>query len=199
MTDTQPASQTSTTLASPLHPPLPEAGSEQHWGRLVGNGLGLAISSAARQHNGLVLVITDDMLFANRLQKSIRFFNTDKEMPVLLFPDWETLPYDLYSPHPDIISRRIETLYRLPETRRGILIVPVSTLMQRLAPASYLTAHSLILDTGERIDLEAFRTRLEQAGYTCVSQVMEHGEFAIRGSLIDLYPMGSDLPYRIDL
>ncbi len=199
MSDTHPADTNAPVLASPLQPPVPQGPAELHWGRLAGNGLGLAISRAARQHDGLVLVVTDDMLFANRLLESVRFFNADHDMPVMLFPDWETLPYDLYSPHPDIISRRIETLYQLPETRHGVLIVPMGTLMQRLAPPSYLATHSLVLDKGEHIDLDAFRARLEQAGYCCVSQVMEHGEFAIRGSLIDLFPMGSEQPYRIDL
>ena len=96
-------------------------------------------------------------------------------------PDWETLPYDVFSPHQDIVSQRLATLYRLPQRRRGVLVVPVATLMQRLAPRGYLDRYALLLKVGERLDSEDFRRRLEAAGYVCVSQVGEHGEFAVRG------------------
>jgi transcription-repair coupling factor (superfamily II helicase) len=127
------------------------------------------------------------------------FFIDTAHVPVVNFPDWETLPYDLFSPLPELISQRLLTLYRLPQMQRGILVAPVSTLMQRLAPKSFLDAHCLIVEHGQRIDLDETRRRLEHAGYQCVSQVFSHGEFAVRGSLLDIYPMGSQLPYRIDL
>ncbi|WP_286807429.1 hypothetical protein, partial [Marinimicrobium sp. UBA4209] len=103
---------------------------------------------------------------------------------------WETLPYDTISPHQDIISERLRTLYRLPGTRQGILVVPVTSILQRLMPQSYLLSNSLLLEPGERLDLDALRSRLEKAGYHCVDTVYEHGEFAVRGALIDLFPMG---------
>jgi len=184
---------------SPFAPPLPQGrGETLTWARLYGNSLGLAVAAAARSHDGVVVTVTADNQTAARLEDELRFFAGDA-VEALHFPDWETLPYDLFSPHQDIVSQRLETLYRLPELRRGVLIVPVSTLMQRVAPSEYLQANSLLLDVGSRLDPDQMRLRLEQAGYRCVSQVMEHGEFAVRGSLFDLYPMGSELPYRVDL
>jgi transcription-repair coupling factor (superfamily II helicase) len=188
-----------TRTASPLEPILPrKPGDRLHWCGLTGATGALAIARAAEQHPGLVLAVTDTSLAAQQLQTELRFFAGDR-LPALTLPDWETLPYDVFSPHQDIVSERIATLYRLPQTRRGVLIVPVATLMQRLAPAEYLLSHSLLLKVGDRFDLDGMRTRLDQAGYRYVSEVMEHGEFTVRGSLIDLYPMGSKLPYRIDL
>ena len=186
---------------SPFAPPLPRrAGEVRHWRRLAGSALGLAVSRAAQRHPGPVLVIAADTPEATRLEYELRFFTGDGEtLPVLQFPDWETLPYDNFSPHQDIISQRLATLYRLPTLERGLLVVPVNTLMQRLAPRNYLQGHSLLMDVGECLDLESMRKRLEGSGYRYGSQVMEHGEFAVRGSLLDLFPMGSDLPYRIDL
>ena len=188
-------------LLSPFKPPLPRGpGEVRHWRRLAGSALGLAVSQAAARHAGPVLLIAADTPEAARLEYELRFFTgDDPELPVLSFPDWETLPYDNFSPHQDIVSQRLATLHRLPSLKRGLLVVPVNTLMQRLAPPAFLHAHSLLLDVGERLDLDAMRARLEASGYRCVSQVMEHGEFAVRGSLLDLFPMGSDWPYRIDL
>ncbi len=184
---------------SALNPDLSKGPDVRVWGRLYGDSLALAIQAAARRHRGPSLVVAPDMQQADRLLEELRFFAADTAMPVLGFPDWETLPYDAFSPHQDIISERIEALYRLPDLSQGILVVPVATVMQRLAPASYLRQTALMLDVGDHLDLEVMRTRLDAAGYRCVSQVMEHGEFAVRGSLLDLYPMGSPLPYRIDL
>ena len=111
-------------------------------------------------------------------------------MPLLGFPDWETLPYDVFSPLPELVSERLLTLHRLPDLKRGVLVVPVATLMQRLPPRDYVDGHSLVLAVGDRLDLDATRRRLERAGYSCVSQVMGHGEFAVRGSLLDCLPHG---------
>ena len=117
----------------------------------------------------------------------------------LLLPHWETLPYDALSPHQDIVSERLATLHALPEASGGTLVAAVSTLMGRAAPRGFVEGNSLRLATGDRLDLEAERRRLDLGGYRCVSQVMEHGEFAIRGSLLDLFPTGAERPYRIDL
>jgi len=119
--------------------------------------------------------------------------------PVITFPDWETLPYDVFSPLPELVSQRLVTLHRLRDLKHGIVIAPVATLMQRILPREFLEAHSLMLEVGQELDFDAFRRQLEQAGYSNVSQVMSHGEFAVRGSLIDLFPMGSSQPLRIDL
>ncbi len=157
----------------------------------------LALGEAAARHPGLVLAIAPDGQSASRLEAELGFFAAGAQ--TLVFPDWETLPYDVFSPHQDIVSQRLATLYRLPATRRGILVVPVATLLQRLCPRDYLDSHALLLGIGDRLDVDAFRARLEAAGYACVSQVAEHGEFAVRGSLLDLFPMGAERPYRIDL
>lgn len=185
---------------SPLHPRLPEKPGEiRDWGHLYGNGPALAIASAARRAGGPLLVVTGSPAEAQQLETALRFFLDGADLPILPFPDWETLPWDVFSPHQDIVSERLRCLARLPDLRQGILLAPAQTLMQRLAPPEYLQAHSLLLATGDTLDLEAMRQRLERSGYRCVATVMEHGEFAVRGALLDLYPMGSPLPYRIEL
>ena len=187
---------------SPLTPRLPgKPGMRLDWGRLYGSSSGLAIHSAAIAHRAPAVVVTPDTTATLRLEQELRFFATGGEeaLPILAFPDWETLPYDIFSPHQEIISQRLATLYRLPALERGILVVSAPTLMHRLPPRAYLEANALLLEAGQRLDLEAFRRRLENSGYQSVSQVMEPGEFAVRGSLLDLFPMGSERPFRIDL
>ncbi len=112
---------------------------------------------------------------------------------VMNLADWETFPYDSFSPHQDIISSRLSTLYQLPTMQRGVLIVPVNTLMQRVCPHSFLHGHALVMKKGQRLSRDALRTQLDSAGYRHVDQVMEHGEYATRGALLDLFPMGSGL------
>ena len=184
---------------SPLAPRLPTTPSTWlRWEHLYGSSFGLAISRAASAHHGPVIVLARDTPRAQRLEEEVRFFLGGDTLPLLHFPDWETLPYDTFSPHQDIVSERLATLYRLSSLTRGVLIVPITTLAVRLAPRHYLEGSSLLLATGDRLDMEALRKRLSAGGYRCVSQVMEHGEFAVRGSLLDLYPMGSEFPYRVD-
>ena len=186
--------------ASPFEPPLPgKAGERLQWGRCPGATPGLAIASAAKAWPGLVVAVTRDLQQARRLQQELNLFLQGSDLPILHFPDWETLPYDVFSPLPELVSERLLTLHRLQEARRGVLVVPAATLQQRILPPGYLELHALILETGQRLEIDSFRQRLERAGYQCVSQVMGHGEFAVRGSLLDLYPMGSEVPYRIDL
>ncbi len=177
--------------------PLPAASGKQHWGNLPGAALSLAIAEAASNAKRFTLLLTADSQSAERLQEELAFFAP--ELSVLHFPDWETLPYDLFSPHQDIISQRIATLYQLPELSHGVLVVPITTALHRLAPKRFLLGSSLVLDVGQKLDVEQTRLRLEAAGYRCVDTVYEHGEFAVRGALIDIFPMGSALPYRIDL
>jgi transcription-repair coupling factor (superfamily II helicase) len=178
-------------------PKLPAAAGKQHWGNLPGAALSLAIAEAASAAKRFTLLLTADSQSAERLEQELKFFAPD--LPVLHFPDWETLPYDLFSPHQDIISQRIASLYRLPELVHGVLVVPITTALHRLAPTKFLLGSSLVLDVGQKLDVEAMRTRLEASGYRYVDTVYEHGEFTVRGALIDLFPMGSKLPYRIDL
>ncbi|MGH8087201.1 MAG: transcription-repair coupling factor, partial [Stenotrophomonas sp.] len=123
----------------------------------------------------------------------------DADLPVVAFPDWETLPYDAFSPHPDIISQRLAALHRLPTLKRGIVVVPVQTLLQQLAPLKYLIGGRFDLKVGQRLDLDAEKRRLEAAAYRNVPQVMDPGDFAVRGGLLDVFPMGADAPLRVEL
>ena len=144
-----------------------------------------------------LLVLAADAADAERLATEIQWFAP--ALRVCRLPDWETLPYDHFSPHPDLISERIATLYRFSRADFDIGIVPVTTAMSRLAPREYLAGRAFFLRVKARLDLEKFRHDLAFAAYTSVKQVMAPGEFAIRGGLIDLFPMGSTVPYRIDL
>ena len=183
-----------------LAPALPsESSPRMTWGKLYGSAMGLAVASAIERYKGLVILIAPNTQTALQLEQQIRFFSRLQPDSVHVFPDWETLPYDVFSPHEDIVSQRLETLYRLPTITSGLLITPISTLMQRLAPRSYVAQHSLMLTLGQKLDRDNIVRQFNQAGYTHVSQVMVHGEFTVRGSIIDLFPMGSALPYRIDL
>ena len=166
------------------------------WGKLYGSSPGLMLSLAAQ--TAPLIVITPDSHTAQRLVADIQFY-ADPQLPILTFPDWETLPYDLFSPHQDIISERLTTLYRITEFEVGMLVLPVNTLMARLAPTDYVSTNSLLITTGQQLDFEKLRQQLEAKGYRGVDQVLEHGEFAVRGGLLDLFPMGNDVPYRIDL
>ncbi len=189
-----------TKLDSPLDPPLPNRPGERlMWGRLYGAGAALAIANAARRHPGLVLALVEDVQAAASLGAELGFFLAGSDLPLIDFPDWEILPYDVFSPLPELVSARLLTLHRLPGLARGVLVVPVGTLMQRLPPPAYVDGQSLVLAVGDRLDLDRTRRRLERAGYSCVSQVIGHGEYAVRGSLLDVFPMGSQVPLRIDL
>ncbi len=176
------------------------AGEKSFWGRLYGSAKALAISQLANKTKAPVIIMTADSLSASRLMEELRFYLNDNEVSDLLtFPDWETLPYDLFSPYQDIISERLATLTSFSGLRKDILIVPVTTLMHRLMPKEFLLSHSLFLKNGQQLNVDAFRKQLNESGYVFSAQVIEHGDVAVRGSLIDLYPMGVEKPYRIDL
>jgi transcription-repair coupling factor (superfamily II helicase) len=174
---------------------------KETWGQLHGCSLPLALAAFCQEKQGVKLIIAPDHVSARQLKHELSFF-LDAHQPaheILLFPDWETLPYDYFSPHQDIISERLYTLNRLQQApQHAIVIAAVSTLMHRLCPPSFLNQHVLILNEGETLKLDAFRKQLIDAGYRSVHQVLEHGEFAVRGGLIDIYPMGSAWPYRIE-
>lgn len=186
-------------IANPLYPPIPIQPSEHMtWGNLLGSSMGLAISSFISDCKRPVVIITPDTATAMRLDYEIRFFQKT-DHPIIQFPDWETLPYDHFSPHQDIISSRLSALYNIPLLKKGVVIVSITTLMHRISARNYLDGNIFLLKEGDKLNIDVTRRRLEKAGYRCVNQVQEHGEFAVRGSLIDLYPMGSQSPYRIDL
>ncbi|MDM8569855.1 transcription-repair coupling factor, partial [Thiotrichales bacterium HSG1] len=184
-----------TNYINPLHLTVANK-SKQDWGRLYGSSIGLAISQIAQKQ--LLIVITPDSLTAQRLLEDIQFY-ARKDLPLFTFPDWETLPYDIFSPHQDIISARLTTLYNLPDIENGILILPISTLMYRLAPTDYVRTNSLLFATEQLLNPAKLRQRLEANGYCWVETVEEHGQFLIRGGIIDLFPMGCEVPYRIEL
>ncbi|WKV50548.1 transcription-repair coupling factor [Dickeya fangzhongdai] len=172
-----------------------KAGEQRLLGQLTGAACAVECAEIVERHAGLVVLITPDMQNALRLRDEIRQFTAQ---PVMTLPDWETLPYDSFSPHQEIISARLSTLYQLPSLTRGVLILPVNTLMQKVCPHAFLHGHALMLKKGQRLSRDRLRNQLEQAGYRSVDQVMEHGEFATRGALLDLFPMGSEEPFRID-
>lgn len=178
-----------------------EPGKQRHyqWGQLYGCSYGLLLRQTALELNAPLLVVVPETQDIDALIDQLDFFKGSEELPILAFPDWETLPYDAFSPHQDIVSQRLETLYQLPSMRHGILITTTATLMQRLSPKNYIQSYALVMNQGDQLDITAFRTQLDDAGYICVPQVREHGEFSVRGSLIDLYPAGSKHPYRVDL
>jgi len=180
-------------------PPLP-AKEHSHitWGRTYGCSKGLAIAKAIEQFAGLTLIITPNAQSAHSLENELIFF-CKEEIDIFIFPDSETLPYDVFSPHEDIISDRILTLSSLPKSKHGALIISASSILSKIAPKDFILGQSLDLKVTDQIDLEEFKQRLIKAGYQYVSQVMSHGEFAVRGSIIDLFPMGAKHPYRIDL
>ncbi|WP_371185732.1 transcription-repair coupling factor [Thalassotalea maritima] len=164
---------------------------------LAGSSDSIAIYQSALQHRGLTLLVTQDTACALRLEQELRSIN-DKSLSILLFPDWETLPYDNFSPHQDIISQRLQTLYQLSRMDNGIVIVPAHSLSHRIAPKQYIDSNSLLICPGEKRDISQLRRELEQCGYRAVEQVLEHGEYCARGSLLDLFPMGSKSPFRLD-
>ena len=188
-------------VRSPLQPEVPAVkGDRVNWERLPGCSKALAIASAARETPSLFVVVTADQTGAYRLMEELAFFKSSRSVQRLLsFPDWETLPYDRFSPYQDIVSDRLATLVELHGVTEGFLVVPVSTLMHRLLPADYLLAHSLVLRTGQTLETDGFMHKLAHNGYRRVSQVMEHGDVAVRGSIIDIYTMGSGAPFRLDL
>ncbi len=169
------------------------------WHQLYGSASGVAITQAALHHTAPLLVIVEDNAALHRIEEEIRFYCGEEAIPLFSFPDQEMLPYDRLSPHPDIISERLEVMRTLPTLRHGVVLSALHTLLQRLPPQAYVHAHAFRLDVGERVDRESLRLRLEQGGYHSVSQVMEHGEYAFRGAIIDLFPMGAERPFRIDL
>jgi transcription-repair coupling factor (superfamily II helicase) len=176
--------------------PIPASGARITVTGLQGSADALAISELSRRRRPLV-VLTSQALDGQRLTDEIPFFVPG--LRVNYFPDWETLPYDSFSPHQDLVSERLATLYQMSHGACDVLIVPVTTALQRLPPVEFLAAYSFFLKQGERIQPETLRHQLTLAGYSHVTQVVSPGEYSFRGGVIDLFPMGSTLPFRIDL
>ncbi len=176
--------------------PVPHPGRRQDLPPLAGSADALAIAELAGPGQ-LLLVVTASPLEAQRLQEEIAWFAPG--LRVHLLPDWETLPYDSFSPHQDLISERLATLYAVVRGDCEVLIAAAATALARMAPPSHLIGHTFFLKKGDRLDLEKLRGQLTLAGYQHVTQVVAAGEYSVRGGLIDLFPMGTQLPYRIEL
>jgi len=179
-----------------LHQPLPAPGQRIRYTGLHGSSDALALAQLATQARPLV-ILTETAWQAQRLRDEIPFFAP--QLAVHLLPDWETLPYDQFSPHQDLVSERLATLYQISHNACDVIIVPVTTALYRLPPREFLAAHTFFLKQGTKLDLDALRQQLTLAGYTHVTQVLTPGEYSVRGGLVDLFPMGSAVPYRLDL
>ena len=142
-------------------------------------------------------IIAADAADAQRLIDEMAFFAPG--LRCALFPDWETLPYDTFSPHQDLISERLATLWRISQGEADVVLVPATTALYRLAPPSFLAGYTFHFKTKQKLDEAKFKAQLTLAGYSHVSQVVSPGEYAVRGGLIDLFPMGSLVPFRVDL
>src|SRR3954470_19891650 len=179
-----------------LHLPVPDAGHREYTAPLHGSSDALAIATLAARARPL-LVVTENAWHAQRLLEEIPFF--DPGLKVHLFPDWETLPYDHFSPHQDLVPERLATLYQMMHDQFDVAVVTATTALYRLPPVEYLAAHTFFFKQGEKLQAQELRRQLTLAGYSHVTQVVAPGEYSVRGGLIDLFPMGSALPYRIDL
>ncbi len=181
-----------------LNPPLPGPRQRTAWRNLHGSALALAVAETAHAHDGMLVVALEDQRQLRALENELGFF-LHAAMPRMVFPTWECLPYDIFSPHQEITSARLRILARLPSMDRGVLLTTCGNLMQRLAPVDYVLGHSFSLAQQQRIDVTALRERLARANYAAVNQVVAPGEFALRGGLVDIFPMGADTPFRLDL
>lgn len=182
---------------------LPKSGHRFALPELQGSADAYVLAKAAAElkaQNRMMVVLTAQATDAKRLLEEIPWFSTSEDaLRCYLLPDWETLPYDSFSPHQDLVSRRLETLYEVQHGHCDLLIVPTTTALLRMAPPSFLAAHTFYFKQGQTLQEGKLRAQLTLAGYNHVTQVMSPGEYSVRGGLIDLFPMGSVLPYRLDL
>ncbi len=199
MPQTPPAHAPHSPSPPPLAAALPKAGERLQLPPFSGSADALLVAQTARAAGGshLLAVLTASAGDAQRLLDEIPWFAPD--LRVRLLPDWETLPYDSFSPHHDLVSERLATLYAVMRGECDVLLVPATTAVYRLAPPAYLAATTFFLKKGEKLDAGQFRIQVTLAGYAHVTQVVSPGEYSIRGGLVDLFPMGSSLPYRLDL
>ena len=176
--------------------PIPKPREKSRWLNLSQGSLPLALARYL-PHKRLKVVLTQDAEQALRLQTAWRFFRPHNT--AVFLPDWETLPYERFSPHQDLVSERLSALWQIKSGAADVLFVPVATAMQKLPPVPFLAGRTFWLKTGQTLDIGRLKTDLVDAGYNHVSHVVAAGEFAVRGGIVDLFPMGSEMPYRIDL
>ena len=176
--------------------PIPKPREKSRWPNLSQGSLPLALARYL-PHKQLKVVLTQDAEQALRLQTAWRFFRPHDT--AVFLPDWETLPYERFSPHQDLVSERLSALWQIKSGAADVLFVPVATAMQKLPPVPFLAGRTFWLKTGQTLDIGRLKSDLVDAGYNHVSHVVAAGEFAVRGGIVDLFPMGSEMPYRIDL
>ncbi|HEZ1577535.1 TPA: transcription-repair coupling factor [Neisseria meningitidis] len=176
--------------------PIPKPREKSRWLNLSQGSLPLALARYL-PHKRLKVVLTQDAEQALRLQTAWRFFRPHDT--AVFLPDWETLPYERFSPHQDLVSERLSALWQIKSGAADVLFVPVATAMQKLPPVPFLAGRTFWLKTGQTLDIGRLKSDLVDAGYNHVSHVVAAGEFAVRGGIVDLFPMGSEMPYRIDL
>ena len=176
--------------------PIPKPREKSYWPNLSQGSLPLALARYLPDKQ-LKVVLTQDAEQALRLQTAWRFFRPHDT--AVFLPDWETLPYERFSPHQDLVSERLSALWQIKSGAADVLFVPVATAMQKLPPVPFLAGRTFWLKTGQTLDIGRLKTDLVDAGYNHVSHVVAAGEFAVRGGIVDLFPMGSEMPYRIDL
>ena len=176
--------------------PIPKPREKSRWPNLSQGSLPLALARYL-PHKRLKVVLTQDAEQALRLQTAWRFFRPHDT--AVFLPDWETLPYERFSPHQDLVSERLSALWQIKSGAADVLFVPIATAMQKLPPVPFLAGRTFWLKTGQTLDIGRLKTDLVDAGYNHVSHVVAAGEFAVRGGIVDLFPMGSEMPYRIDL
>ncbi len=172
---------------------------QSDWASLGSTAKALTIAESATNFNGVSLVITATTAEASALRRAINFFLQGNAIETRVFPDWETLPYDLFSPHQDIISDRIQILSELPNLKQGVLVIPLPSIIHQLPPTDFLVSRLFDYQVNETLDRDKLHNQLNKAGYQRVDTVYEHGEYAFRGSIIDIFPMGEKAPFRIDL
>lgn len=160
------------------------------------DALFLAEQARNKEAQQCIIVFTEEARHAQRLYEELSVFATN--LRILIFPDWETLPYDHFSPHQDLISERLATLYHLLHQNCDIVLIPVTTALTRLPPPQFIQAHTFFVHHKQKMDLNALCHQCIQAGYESVKQVLRAGEFSRRGSIFDIFPMGSTVPYRLD-
>ena len=188
-------------MNSIFDPTLPtNTSTTTYWYGISGCAESIGICHAANAADAPLVLICESNERVDHFLRELTYFSKGFDnLSVFALPDWETLPYDNFSPHQDITSERLRTLYNLPKLTKGVLVISMPSLMHKLPPKEYIASNSLDLAVGAQLELKQIKGELIDSGYKSVNTVLDHGEFAIRGSILDIYPMGSKLPYRIDL
>ncbi|WMS88022.1 transcription-repair coupling factor [Pleionea litopenaei] len=175
-------------------------GFTNYLGKLPGSSSALVLAELINSYDGVILVLCEGSAQAQQLERALDAFygEADHSRPVVTFPDWETLPYDRFSAHESIVSERLHALHQIAQMQHGLVIAALPATISRIAKPDFILGNLFKFQVGAKMDLSAARNIFEQAGYRCVEKVLEHGEFAVRGSLLDIFPMGNHLPIRVD-